>query len=159
MISITTILLPTDGSECSKKAMAYALFFSKLCGARVVGLYVTRQRWEWRREPGFAEIGRGEIVQKIRREDEEEERGILQEIADAAAPLGVAVETRIVTGTPVEQILRLAKELAVDLIIMGTHGRTGFSHVFMGSVAETVVRRAPCPVLTVRPREGDIVAP
>ncbi len=71
----------------------------------------------------------------------------------------MAVETRIVTGTAVEQIVRLAKELPADLIIIGTHGRTGISHVFLGSVAEKVVRRALCPVLTVRSKEHDFIVP
>jgi nucleotide-binding universal stress UspA family protein len=52
---------------------------------------------------------------------------------------------------PFEQILRVAKRLRCDLIVLATHGRTGLQHVLMGSVAENVVRRAPCPVLTVRP--------
>ncbi len=152
MIAITTILLPTDGSECSRQAMAYALYFAKQCGAQIVGLHVTRQRWDRQGEQRSSESDQG-VVQKIRRDDEEEERRILQEVADAAAQLGVAVETRLVTGSPSEEIVRIAKERLVDLIILGTHGRTGISHFFLGSVAEKVVRWAPCPVLTVRPKE------
>ncbi|MGE5849127.1 MAG: universal stress protein, partial [Candidatus Methylomirabilota bacterium] len=82
---------------------------------------------------------------------------ILQEVADAGARAGVPVETRVVTGIPYDDILRIGAELRADLIIMGTHGRTGVSHLFMGSVAEKVVRRAPCPVLTVRQAEHDFV--
>ena len=61
----------------------------------------------------------------------------------------IALETR--NGKPFEEILRFALEGNVDLIVMGTHGNTGFKHLFMGSQAERVVRRAPCDVLTVKP--------
>jgi nucleotide-binding universal stress UspA family protein len=57
-------------------------------------------------------------------------------------------------GSPIANILQYAEEKKVDLIVMGTHGRHGFSHLLLGSVAEHVVRRAPCPVLTVRPAQG-----
>ena len=155
MIAITTILLPTDGSESSKKAMAYALYLAKQCSAKVVGLHVTGHRWERRKERGS--IGEEpDVVQKIRREEEAEEGRILQEIVDGAAQIGVAVETRTATGSPSEEIVRLAKERLVDLIIMGTHGRTGISHFFLGSVAEKVVRWAPCPVLTVPLKEHEL---
>ena len=63
---------------------------------------------------------------------------------------GVPGETMIVHGVPFQTIIDTAKEQGVDLIIMGTHGRTGLTHVLMGSVAENVVRLAPCPVLVTR---------
>ena len=68
---------------------------------------------------------------------------------EAPAP-GVGLERRLTEGDPVTEILRLAKESEVDLIVLGTHGRTGLGRLLMGSVAEEVVRKAPCPVLTVR---------
>jgi len=60
------------------------------------------------------------------------------------------VDTRLVQGAPVEQIVRVATEGGFDMIVMGTHGRTGLAHVLLGSVAEEVVRRAPCAVVTIR---------
>lgn len=158
MIAIQTILLPTDGSECSSKAMAYALSFAKQYGARVVALHVIDQRWEEQTRVAFAEVGQ-DMTKKIRNGYEEEARRILQEATDAAGKIGVPVETRIVTGIPYEDIVRAGKELPADLIIMGTHGRSGVSHLLLGSVAEKVVRRAPCPVLTVRQEEHDFVTP
>jgi hypothetical protein len=62
----------------------------------------------------------------------------------------VAYEHKMLTGTPAEGIVRFAEEVQADFIVMGTHGRTGLFRVLMGSVAEAVVRKAPCPVLTVR---------
>lgn len=67
-----------------------------------------------------------------------------------AGEIGVRVRHRLVEGQPVDEILRLAKETGCDLIVMGTHGRTGLGRMLMGSVAEKVVRTASCPVVTVR---------
>jgi nucleotide-binding universal stress UspA family protein len=158
MIAIKTILLPTDGSECSAKAMAYALSFAKQYGGRVVALHVVDQRWEEHTRIVFAEVGQ-DMTQKIRNGYEEEARRILREVTDAAGKVGVSVETRVVSGIPSEYIVRVAQELPADLIIMGTHGRAGMSHLLLGSVAERVVRKAPCPVLTVRKEEHDFVTP
>jgi nucleotide-binding universal stress UspA family protein len=158
MIAIKTILLPTDGSECSGKAMAYALSFAKQYGARIVALHVIDRRWEDQTRVTFAELGQ-DLTQKIRKGYEEEAGRILHEAAEVARKAGVPVETRTLTGIPFEEIVRAGEELSADLIIMGTHGRTGMSHLLLGSVAEKVVRKAPCPVLTVRPEEHDVVLP
>ena len=158
MIAIKTILLPTDGSECSRKAMGYALSFARQYGARVVALHVIDQRWEDQTRVTFAELGQ-DLTQRIRKGYEEEAGRILNDAADAARKAGVPVETRTLTGIPFEEIVRLGEELSVDLIIMGTHGRTGMSHLLLGSVAEKVVRKAPCPVLTVRQEEHDPIPP
>jgi nucleotide-binding universal stress UspA family protein len=73
---------------------------------------------------------------------------------------GVEAERRLEEGDPVEAILRVAEEIGADLIVMGTHGRTGLSRLFMGSVAEQVLRRAPCPVLTLKsPFAATVAAP
>ena len=158
MIAINTILLPTDGSECSAKAMAYALSFAKQYGGRVVALHVMDQRWEEQTRAVFAEVGQ-DLAQKIRNGYQEEARRILREVTDAASKVGVPVESKVLTGIPSEDIVRLAQQLPADIIIMGTHGRAGMSHLLLGSVAEKVVRRAPCPVLTVRKEEHDFVTP
>lgn len=158
MIAIKTILLPTDGSDCSAKAMAYALSFAKQYGGRVVALHVVDQRWEEQTRVVFAEVGQ-DLTQRIREGYEEEARRILREVTDAAHNAGVPAETKVLTGIPSEDIIRVARELPADLIIMGTHGRAGMSHLLLGSVAEKVVRRAPCPVLTVRQEEHDFVTP
>jgi nucleotide-binding universal stress UspA family protein len=67
--------------------------------------------------------------------------------------LNFRVHTVLTEGVPFDQIIRAAKRLRCDLIVLATHGRTGLAHAIMGSVAENVVRRAPCPVLTVRPQK------
>jgi nucleotide-binding universal stress UspA family protein len=74
----------------------------------------------------------------------------LARLKDSAAALGIAAETAVIRGRPAPSIIEHAKDGGFDLIVMGTHGRTGLSHVVIGSVAERVVRTAPCPVLTIR---------
>jgi nucleotide-binding universal stress UspA family protein len=158
MIALKTILLPTDGSECSSKALTYALSFAQQYGARVVALHVIERRWEEQTRRASGEL-RPDVLRAAQERHEEEVRQHLEEVRNAGTKVGVVVETRVMTGTPVEEIVRLAREFPVDLIIMGTHGRTGISHVFLGSVAERVVRQAPCPVLTVRLKGHEIIAP
>jgi len=156
MIAITTILLPVDGSECSAKALVYALSFAKQYGARIVALHVIDRRWEEQTRVAFVEVGQ-DLTLKIQKGYEEEAQRILREITDAAGKAEVPVETRVLTGIPYEEIVRAGREVSADLIIMGTHGRSGMSHLLLGSVAERVVRNAPCPVLTVRHVEHDFV--
>ncbi len=132
MIAIKTILLPTDGSECSAKAMACALSFAKQYGGRVVALHVIDRRWEEQTRIVFAEV-RQDLTRKIRNGYEEEAGRILREVTDAASKVGVAVESRVLTGIPSEDIIRVAQELLADIIIMGTHGRAGMSHLLLGS--------------------------
>ena len=68
----------------------------------------------------------------------------------------VAFEHRLVNGDPATEIVRLAEEEGVDMIVLGTHGRTGLYRLLMGSVAEAIVRRAMCPVLTFKQPQGDL---
>jgi nucleotide-binding universal stress UspA family protein len=71
----------------------------------------------------------------------------------------ISVEAVVLQGVPFAEIIKASKEYDIDLIVLGTHGRTGLSHAIMGSVAEKVVRKSPCPVLTVRHPEHDFVMP
>ena len=71
----------------------------------------------------------------------------------------ISVEAVVVQGVPFTEIIRMAKEYMVDLIVLGTHGRTGLSQAIMGSVAERVVRKSPCPVLTIRHPEHEFIMP
>jgi nucleotide-binding universal stress UspA family protein len=156
MISIKTILLPTDGSACSRKAMNYAVSFAKQYDARIVALNVIDQRLEEQTRNAVIEIGH-ELMQRLHDGYTREARRILQEVADVGAKAGVQVETKMIKGIPFDEIVRFGQELSADLIVIGTHGHTGVSHLLLGSVAEKVVRRAPCPVLSVRMEEHDFV--
>ncbi len=149
MVEIKTILLPTDGSESSDKALAYALSFARQYGARVVILHVIEME---------ALVGAEPHLLHLSSFLEERARRILEKAVASANQAGVHTEARVVTGIPFDDIVRLSKELPADLIILGTHGRTGLPHALMGSVAEKVVRLAPCPVLTVRQASRDFIA-
>lgn len=82
------------------------------------------------------------------------ERDIAAWRADAERRLGRPVRSKVLTGTPAAEILRHAREECVDLLVVGTHGRTGLKHLVLGSVAERVVRQAPCTVVVVRTKEA-----
>jgi nucleotide-binding universal stress UspA family protein len=83
----------------------------------------------------------------------------LSQMPDASWASGRPIVRHVRRGHPFLEIVRYAKETEIDLIIIGTHGRTGLVHVLLGSVAERVVRKAPCPVLTVRPQAHQFVMP
>ena len=83
----------------------------------------------------------------------------LQKLVDSKPLLGKKVIHHVLDGHPLVEIVRYAREKSIDLIVIGTHGRTGLAHVLMGSVAENVVRKAACPVLTVRPSGHQFVMP
>jgi nucleotide-binding universal stress UspA family protein len=95
----------------------------------------------------LAVIGPEKLLEDIRARAADDLEKILVRLQDA----GISAEYDAAPGSPEEVVLRLADDKEVDLIVMGTHGRTGLTHVLLGSVAERVVRAASCPVLTVKP--------
>jgi nucleotide-binding universal stress UspA family protein len=86
-------------------------------------------------------------------DSEEQSRQALAKILDPSWGNPAAVTTAVRWGNPVEEVVAYAREQAIDLIVIATHGRSGLSHVLLGSVAERIVREAPCPVLTIRDRQ------
>ena len=131
MLSIETILHPTDFSERSGHALQLACSLARDHGARLIVLHVMPVP----------------LVQEKRlyREEMASELNWL-----GASDAQVRVEHRLEEGDAATQILRVAQETGCDLIVLGTHGRTGLGRLLMGSVAEQVLRTATCPVLTVR---------
>jgi len=152
MIALKQILLPTDGSACSHKALMYAVTLAQHFGAHVLALHVPQGYWQ---QESF-ETG-PDVVQKIQKEQAAEQERIRQAVTAAGTLAGVPSETVCLNGIPAEVIIQVAKDRAVDLIVMGTHGRGGLRHALLGSVAEKTVQRAPCPVLVVRQTEHDFV--
>lgn len=151
MIALKTILVPTDFSECSDAAVRYGRALAEAFGASLHLLHVVQDPYKqaWAAE-GFAAPVTDMVVQW-----ETQARKRLDEAAAACGSVPVTVATRI--GSPFYDIALYASERNVDLIVIGTHGRGPLGHVLLGSVAERVVRKAPCPVLTVRHPQHEFV--
>lgn len=133
------ILFPTDFSHTGDAALGMATALARDTGATLLIVHAE--------EPPTA-YGGGELYYGMPEPATEDLRKMLHKVepTDSAVPF----EHRLVSGDPAHAIVRLAKEEDVDMIIMGTHGRTGLSRMLMGSVAEAIVRRAECPVLTYK---------
>src|SRR5438874_1488196 len=139
MLPIHTILHPTDFSERSAFAFRLACALARDYDARLVLVHVAV----------VPVVLYGEGVVPAQPEDYQE--GLMRELHRLQPPdPSLRVEHLLKEGDPVTEILGVAREINADLIVMGTHGRTGLERLLMGSVAERVVRRAACPVLTVR---------
>jgi len=154
MISIKTVLLPTDFSEYSKSALPYAADIARKYGAKLVLLHIFDEELL---SPIFFETGgtAQEYFQRLQNRFEAAVEDFLTGIDTSE----IDFEYELGNGTPFVEIVRFAKENGIDLIVIGTHGRTGISHALLGSVAERVVRKAPCPVLTVRHPEFEFEMP
>jgi nucleotide-binding universal stress UspA family protein len=134
------ILFPTDFSHLSDAALRHATTLARESGAVLLIVHVE--------EPPLA-YGGGEMYYGIPDPDRSEVRRMLEAVVPTDPK--VPFEHRLVLGDPADEIVRIAEEENVDLIVMATHGRTGFKRLLMGSVAEEVVRRAQCPVFTFKP--------
>jgi nucleotide-binding universal stress UspA family protein len=154
MIQLARILLPTDFSEFSAEATTYACAFAEQFDADLHVLHVLEIY-----ESATPEFGLGLALPSRIEESREAAGKAMEKVLDPGWAEGRRVVQAVVEGQPFLAIIRYAKEHDVDLIVLGTHGRTGLAHVLMGSVAERVVRKAPCPVLTVRPEGHQFVMP
>lgn len=150
MKSISKILIPVDFSECSRQAIDYGMFMADSFNATMELLhatpppsYIPLDKMIW----GEKERQEHSIESYLHKAAKDEMQKFLQTFDEQHRQ---RLQPRVMVGEPTGAIVAAAKEDAVDLIVMGTHGRQGAAHVFMGSVAERVVRQAPCPVLTVR---------
>ena len=149
MINIKTILVPTDFSECSDDAVRYGLELARRFDAHLHLLHVVQDpvTQPWAAE-GFS-VPLFEVVDQWQKQAEQRLRTSVPEEDKGR------VTVASIIATPYAEILDYAAAHNADLIVMGTHGRGGVSHMLLGSIAERVVRRAPCPVLTVRkPQHG-----
>lgn len=142
------ILAPTDFSEYSKKAVASALELAKKFGAKLSILHVVElppYPVEGYVPPSLTPT----FLEDLERQASQE----LAQVVPEAESAGVEVARLVAVGSPYRKIIDMAEAEQVDLIVMATAGRTGFSRLVIGSIAERVVRTASCPVLTTRPHE------
>jgi nucleotide-binding universal stress UspA family protein len=147
---INKILVPVDFSDYSKSSLRYAVNFSKYFNAEISLIYVV--------EPVIypPDFSMGQIaIPSVNAEWDQRAKEELDKLAKNEIPDDVKVKTIIKTGKPFLEIIETAEEENIDLIIIASHGRTGMEHILFGSTAEKVVRKAPCPVLTLRePAKG-----
>lgn len=142
MLKVACILHPTDLSENSKPAFYIACALARDYGARLVVLHVLER---------FAIPYTGDMAAPPLTLNPEEREAARQQLFHMKSPHDdVRVEHRIEEGETATVVLQVAKDIHCDLIVLGTHGRTGLTRVVMGSVAEKITRTAPCPVLTIR---------
>jgi universal stress protein A len=147
--TFTKILAPTDFSDDSKLALSYAVTLAEKFSSEIIVVHVDQPL----APVMVSELNPGLDVSTMNRIAEEGRLMALKELDGATARLresGVKARGLMRVGAPFLEIIHAAQGEAADLIVMGTHGRTGLAHVLMGSVAERVVNKAPCPVLTVR---------
>jgi nucleotide-binding universal stress UspA family protein len=147
------ILVPTDFSDCAKKALQYAIPFAKEHEAAITLLYVVPSNYA---AGEYGGIDYASLEAEMRADGERQLAQLAQLCVDEK-PGAVPANTLVRTGSPADEIIDVAKSLRADLIVISTHGRTGLKHVFLGSVVEHVVRRAPCPVLVVREQEQEFI--
>lgn len=153
-IRLQQILVPTDFSEPSRYAKRYALSLAQQYGASIHLLHVIQDVLPVLADaetPMAPAVYLADVEQTAREYLRAE---VPPELADK-----LRFELVVRRGTPFLEIVRYARQAGVDLIVMATHGRTGLAHMLMGSVAEKVVRKAPCPVLTIRPPDQKFTMP
>ena len=162
-MKLTRILTPTDFSKFSGFALEWAAYLAQCMKADLTLLHVIPEE-----EGKIIEeiIGEGAVVQipkGIRQNVVEERQKKLKEqfnmVVSSDIKRSIRVEEMTRIGVPFLEIIKVAKEKDVDLIVMGTHGRTGLAHVLIGSVAEKVVHHAHCPVLTIKHPQYKFIAP
>lgn len=159
MIQLQRILAPTDFSENSKAALDYALSLAKLFDAELHLIHVVQ-------DMVLTNLNGTAFLQPASNSDEavaSASQALEHWGSDLLAAAGPEVSGKVVrvtrAGRPISEIITYAKENSIDMLVLTTHGRTGLAHVLLGSVAENIVRHAPCPVLTIHPAAHKFVHP
>ncbi len=138
------ILIPTDGSQTSDVAVRKGLSLARMIGAKVKVLFVVDKG-------NFSNIPPDDLITTLRGHMEAKGNEILDEIEATADEMGVEMEKSLIHGHPDELIVAESKDF--DLIVIGTHDRSGLSRLLIGSVTERVVKHAACPVMVIKTRE------
>ena len=155
MLTLKIVLVPTDFSDASESALRYGKAMAEAFGASLHFVHVM--------EDLLAHAWAAEVyvssMPQLRDEIEKESRQRLEMLLGESDRSKFRAEIALLAGNPFLEIIRYAKAHDVDLIVMGTHGRGPIAHMLLGSVAEKVVRKSPCPVLTVREAQHEFVMP
>jgi nucleotide-binding universal stress UspA family protein len=144
------ILLPTDGSKLSDRAVKQGIRFAKSIGARVTALHVIPE-FKMVLEEGFVSPMTAELKTRFEKESQAHARKMLEKVERAAKAEGVRCESvAVVSDLPYQQIIDVAKKKKCDLIMMASHGRRGISSLLLGSETAKVLTHSKIPVLVVR---------
>jgi nucleotide-binding universal stress UspA family protein len=143
------ILVPVDFSDPSQKALRYAVSFAKQFHASLYCLHITEIPY------ATGEMGINSVMENYTEQLREQRQAQMEELLRKEIPETIPSKSEIIPGTPYHEIVRVADENNIDLIVVSTHGKSGLSRILLGSTVERVVRHAPCPVLVVREREHE----
>ncbi len=153
MVSLKKILVPTDFSELSKRAVDYALSLVQQYGAEMTLLTVVDDRVF---QDGLVDVAYLEQqVMEARNESFSKRLEALRAETANSAPAKAKITSEMIFGVAFSEIVQYAKDNQTDLIVMGTHGTSGITHMLLGSTTEKVVRKAPCPVMIVRDKKKE----
>ena len=155
MIDLHRILVPTDFSKQSQNALKYAVAFAEKFGAELYLLHVVQDLAVF--IPDMITVA--PPVLPTVKQLTDAVYVAFERLIEENHLTGLAVHREVREGSPFVEIIRFASEEDMDLIVLSTHGHTGLAHVLLGSVTEKVVRKAPCPILTVRDPEHEFVHP
>jgi len=151
---ISKILIPTDFSQPARHAFTYAVDLNRLFGARLYLVHVLQDFTE------FSEYNLSPtILPQLYLEFEQSASNKLEEMVRHIVPEHMHCDTYILHGVPFYEIIQFSRTEQVDLIVVGSHGRTGLKHVLFGHTAEKIVKKSPCPVLSVRHPEAELAMP
>lgn len=153
-VNLKKIIVPQDFSDYSLNALKYAVTFAELFGAELIVVHVV-EPIVYPADFSFGQVSIPAMEEEIKKHSTEQ----LNELIKREIPVNVKAVPVIRVGKPFVEIIKTATEENADLIVISSHGRTGMEHVLFGSTADKVVRKAPCPVLTVRPHEHEFIMP
>lgn len=154
MIAIKRVLFPTDLSDAAAEAQLYACALAEQFGAELHVLSVLQDVSLMSPDPNMPWVIPASSLEEVRLSLET----ALAKVPDPAWAAGKTVHRVIRVGAPYVEIDKYAEEHDIDVIVVGTHGRSGLTHLLLGSTAEKIVRKAPCPVLTVHPKGHQFVS-
>jgi nucleotide-binding universal stress UspA family protein len=144
-IVLEKILVPVDFSDCAKEGASYASAFATKVGADLLLMHVTHPADFTASDPNVVPPDWSDLVETARLAAEDE----LDQMVNFLSLTGISAETEVAVGTPGEKLIERTKQPDVDMVIMSSHGYTALRHLFLGSIAEQLVREARCPVLVV----------
>ena len=155
MIPIKKILCPTDFSEPSYKALKIACDLAESFSSELILIHVLKPAQTFPAAPSIPPAMGGEFIPMVSEETRDHARKSLDMTLEERVSGDINSHSILADGNPAEEIVRNADELKADVIVIGTHGFTGWRHLLLGSVAEKVVRLASCPVITIPAHEKE----